>query len=137
MRLLRQHGAPLDSPSTCVHRPSAVAGRSEVAASVEAFLRVRSRVSSLDPRFSREINLWEDGYVDSIGVVELIGFIEATFEVVIPDEVLFDPDFTSVNGIARIVSALLGSPAAAGGAASAGSSARAADGRSGDSRAPA
>jgi hypothetical protein len=37
-------------------------------------------------------------------VVELIGFIEATFDVVVPDEALFDPDFTSVDGIARIVS---------------------------------
>jgi acyl carrier protein len=115
----------------------AVASRPEVAASVEAFIRVRARVTADDPRFSGEINLWEAGYVDSIGVVELIGFIEATFEVVVPDEVLFDPDFTSVNGIARIIRALLESPAAAGGAASSESSARAAGAGSGDSRVPA
>ncbi len=79
----------------------------ELAASVEAFLRARSRVSADDDHFSRQINLWEDGYVDSIGVVELIGYIETTFGVVLPDEALFDPDFTSVDGIAKIVSALL------------------------------
>ena len=78
----------------------------EVAASVETFLRARSRVSAEDLRFSRRCNLWEDGYVDSIGVVELIGHLEATFDVDLPDEALFDPDFTSVNGIARIVSEL-------------------------------
>lgn len=78
----------------------------QVAASVETYLRSRSRVSAGDPRFSRRCNLWEEGYVDSIGVVELIGYLEATFDVDLPDEALFDPDFTSVNGIARIVSAL-------------------------------
>jgi len=78
----------------------------EVAASVESFIRARSRVSADDRRFSRKINLWEGGYVDSIGVVELIGYIENTFGVALPDEALFDPDFANVDGIARIVSRL-------------------------------
>ena len=78
----------------------------EVAASVETFIRARSRVSAGDSRFSRQSNLWEDGYVDSIGVVELIGYIEDAFGVVLPDEALFDPAFTSVDGIATIVSVL-------------------------------
>jgi len=77
-----------------------------VAASVESFIRARSRVSASDSRFSRQSNLWEDGYVDSIGVVELIGYIEDTFGVVLPDEALFDSAFTSIAGIARIVTAL-------------------------------
>ena len=78
----------------------------EVASSVESFIRARSRVSADDRRFSRQINLWEGGYVDSIGVVELIGYIENTFGVALPDEALFDPDFANVDGIARIVSRL-------------------------------
>jgi len=78
----------------------------ELAASIEAFIRAHADISSVDVRFSRRVNLWEDGYVDSIGVVELIGFLEATFDVVLPDEVLFEPDFTSVDGIARIVGGL-------------------------------
>ena len=78
----------------------------EQAATLETFIRAQARVSPDDARFSRHCNLWEDGYVDSIGVVELIGFIEATFDVAVPDEALFDPDFTSVVGIARIVSGL-------------------------------
>lgn len=81
-------------------------GPVEIGALVEAFVRDRSRVGVDDARFSRSSNLWEDGYVDSIGVVELIGFIEATFGVELPDEALFHPDFTSIDGIARIVSAL-------------------------------
>jgi acyl carrier protein len=77
-----------------------------VAARLEAFVRLRARVSAHDSRFSRQSNLWDEGYLDSIGVVEMIGYIEATFGVAIPDEALFDPDFTNVDGIARIVSAL-------------------------------
>lgn len=78
----------------------------QVAESVETFIRSRSRVNPNDTRFSRQVNLWESGYVDSIGVVELIGHIETTFDVTLPDEALFDPDFANVDGIARIVSAL-------------------------------
>ena len=124
MKLIWQQDAP-------------VADRPDVAASIEAFLRARSRVKADDPRFSRAISLWEGGYVDSIGMVELIGFLEDTFAVVVPDEVLFDPDFCSVNGIARIVGELTASVSKANGGARAGSSARAAGAGTGDSRAPA
>lgn len=80
--------------------------KDEVASRVETFIRARSRVSPDDRRFTRQINLWEGGYVDSIGVVELIAHIETTFEVALPDESLFDPDFANVDGIARIVCGL-------------------------------
>lgn len=93
--------------ATKSHRPSAGVDDLEVATRIEAFLRAHLRGRVDDSRFSREINLWEQGYVDSIGVVELIAYIEATFDVAVPDEALFDPDFTSVDGIARIVRALL------------------------------
>jgi acyl carrier protein len=78
----------------------------DVAAKIETFLRTLAQVSSGDARFTRQINLWEVGYVDSIGVVELIGHIEATFGVDLPDAALFDPDFTSVDGMARLVRSL-------------------------------
>ena len=79
----------------------------ELAADVERFIRSHARVSPDDTRFARNSNLWQDGYLDSIGIVELIGFIEDTCGVLLPDEALFDPDFTSVDGIARIVSGLV------------------------------
>lgn len=78
----------------------------QIAASLEAFLRERFRIPADDPWFTRRTNLWEDGYVDSVGAVELMGHIETTFGVELPDEALFDPDFSSVDGIARIVSGL-------------------------------
>lgn len=81
----------------------------KVAASVETLIRARFHVASDDAWFSRKTNLWEQGYVDSIGVVEVISHIETTFDVEVPDEALFDPSFTSIDGIATVISALLSS----------------------------
>lgn len=70
---------------------------------IETFIRDRFRVSADDSFFSRSVNLWEEGYVDSAGVVEMIAFLETRFELTLPEEVLWDPDFTHVQGIAALV----------------------------------
>lgn len=70
---------------------------------VADFIRVRFRVRPEDDHFSHDVNLWEEGYVDSAGVVEMIAFLETTFNITLPEEVLFDPDFTYIRGIARLV----------------------------------
>jgi acyl carrier protein len=74
-----------------------------IESTVEEFIRTRFRVRPADDHFSREVNLWEEGYVDSAGVVEMIAFLETTFSVTLPEEVLFDPDFTFIRGIARLI----------------------------------
>lgn len=83
-----------------------------VARNIESFLRKRFRIADDDAGFSRKSSLWEEGYVDSIGVVELIAHIESTFAVALPDEALFDPAFKTVDGIASIVCGLPDRPAA-------------------------
>jgi acyl carrier protein len=75
----------------------------DIEETVERFIRSRFRVRTDDDHFSRDVNLWEDGYVDSAGVVEMIAFLEKTFVIKLPDEVLFDPDFTYIRGIARLI----------------------------------
>ena len=77
-----------------------------VAGEIEAFVRDHFHVPASDARFSRRLNLWEEGYVDSVGVVEMIEFLEQRFIVRIPEDVLFAPDFTSIDGIASAVVAL-------------------------------
>ena len=84
----------------------------EIAADLEAYLRQRFHIAEDDALFSRDVNLWEEAYVDSVGVVELIVHLERRWEVELPDEVVFDPEFASVNGIARLVRRLRASPAA-------------------------
>jgi acyl carrier protein len=70
---------------------------------IEKFVRNQFSVDPADPGFDREVDLFEYGYVDSVGVVELIGFIQEEFSVEVPDDDLLAGDFSSIAGIARIV----------------------------------
>lgn len=79
-----------------------------IAASLELFIRQQFQVAADDAHFTRRIHLWESGYVDSIGIAEVIAFLEGTFEVTVPDEALFSPDFVHIDGIARIICGLVG-----------------------------
>jgi acyl carrier protein len=71
---------------------------------IEEYIRIQFKVSSTDPVFSREVDLFERGYVDSVGFVELLEFLRAEFGVEIPDEDLLSDDFSSIAGLTRIVS---------------------------------
>jgi acyl carrier protein len=74
-----------------------------VATELEDFIRERFRVPPDDRSFTRTVRLWDEGYIDSIGVAEMIAFLEKTFRVTISNDVVFSPDFTHINGIARLV----------------------------------
>jgi acyl carrier protein len=75
----------------------------DVAAAVEEFARREFSIKPSDRRFDRKVDLFEDGYVDSIGVIELIQFLERTFAMEIPEADLFSPEFSTIDGIAKIV----------------------------------
>jgi acyl carrier protein len=70
---------------------------------VERFIREQFMVQNGDSRFDRTVDLYENGYVDSIGVVELLAFIQEEFGVEIPEELLLSKEFTIVEGIGRII----------------------------------
>lgn len=76
------------------------------AAALETFIRDNFQVQANDPYFDENVNLWEEGYVDSTGVIEIIAFLEDTFNVTIPDEMLFSPEFTSIAGISKLIAGL-------------------------------
>jgi methoxymalonate biosynthesis acyl carrier protein len=78
----------------------------EVAQSVEAFVRKQFAVSESDPDFGPTTDLFDGGYVDSVGLAELLGFIEDRFRVSVPDEELLSEEFASIEGIARTVNRL-------------------------------
>lgn len=77
------------------------------AARIERFIRERYQIRADDPGFTREVNLWEEGYVDSVGVVEVIEFLEGSFGIHVPDDVLFSEEFTYISGMAAFVAASL------------------------------
>jgi acyl carrier protein len=80
--------------------------QSEVADSVETFVRREFNVSASDPGFDRSVDLFENGYVDSVGVAELLEYVTQEFEVEIPESELFSDEFSSIQGIASIVARL-------------------------------
>jgi acyl carrier protein len=81
-----------------------------VAARLEEFVRKQFAVGARDTRFSRQAALFDLGYVDSVGVVELLAFVQEAFGVQIPDDDLLSDDFSTLDGIARIVCRLDGHP---------------------------
>lgn len=70
---------------------------------LESFIRREFRIIGSGQSFLRDEHLFEGGYVDSAGVVELIMFIESTFNVKLEDEHVFSERFTTINGIAAII----------------------------------
>jgi acyl carrier protein len=78
----------------------------EVQQRIERFVRTQFTVSDGDTRFSRSVDLYEDGFVDSVGVVELLAFISEEFGVEISDEQLLSKDFSTIDGLAGIVNRL-------------------------------
>lgn len=73
---------------------------------LEDFIRENFLVKADDAYFDQNVNLWEEGYVDSMGVVEVIAFLEKTFNVTIPAEMLFSPDFTSISGMSKLITGI-------------------------------
>jgi acyl carrier protein len=75
----------------------------EIAQRIEQYVRVQFRVSPGDSRFSRSLPLFEAGYVDSVGVVELLAFLSEEFAVNLPDEILMSDEFSTIDGIAAVI----------------------------------
>jgi acyl carrier protein len=70
---------------------------------VERFIRTRFRVLDWDHRFHRDAHLYESGFVDSAGIVELIAFLESTFTIELRHQDLVTDAFTTINGISGVV----------------------------------
>ncbi|HEY8944913.1 MAG TPA: acyl carrier protein [Polyangiaceae bacterium] len=75
----------------------------ETTSIIESFIRRRFRVQDDDESFGVDVNLWEAGYVDSAGAIEMIAFLEETFGITLPEDVLFDPEFAHIRGMARML----------------------------------
>jgi acyl carrier protein len=77
-----------------------------IASRIETFVRTQFEVDPGDAGFDRTIDLFELGYVDSVGFAELLAFIAEEFGVEVPEADLLSEDFLSIDGMARIVSRL-------------------------------
>ena len=81
----------------------------EVAERIETFVREHFKVSADDPGFDRTADLFERGYVDSVGFVEMLEFVREEFGVEVPEEDLMSDEFTSIDGMATVIARLSGS----------------------------
>jgi acyl carrier protein len=78
----------------------------QVADELEAFLREQFPATA-GGRLRRDVDLFETGVVDSVGVAETLAHLEERYEIEIPDDVLLADDFTSIDGIAGWIVRLL------------------------------
>ena len=78
----------------------------DIADRIEAFVRTQFEVDPGDEGFDRTVDLYELGYVDSVGFAELLAFLSKEFSVEIPEEDLLSDEFLRIDGIASIVSQL-------------------------------
>lgn len=78
----------------------------EVATRIEAFVRAQFSVSPSDNGFTRDADLFERGYIDSVGVVELLEFLRQEFSVEVPEDDLLSDEFSTIAGITGILSRL-------------------------------
>ena len=79
---------------------------SEAVARIEAFVRETFDIAPNDPHFGPDVDLFEGGYVDSVGLAELLAYIEGEFGVSVPDEDLASDEFMTIDGMARILARL-------------------------------
>jgi acyl carrier protein len=82
----------------------------DIADRIEAFVRTQFEVDPHDECFDRTVDLYEFGYVDSVGFAELIAFLFKEFGVEVPEDDLLSDDFLRIDGIASIVSQLTFDP---------------------------
>ena len=73
----------------------------QVATELEEFLRAQFPATTVDLR--RDVDLFESGVVDSVGVAETLAHIEELYGVEVPDDVLLSDDFTTLDGMARCI----------------------------------
>ena len=82
-------------------RPADSLDAETLAAELETFLRGRFRIRDDDSGFHHQTNLWEEGYVDSAGVVEVLAFLEERIGARLPEDLLFEPSFATIEGMVR------------------------------------
>ena len=81
--------------------------KENIAATIEQFIRSTFNIEDGAAGFDRTCDLFEGGFVDSIGLIKLISFLESAFGVHIEEEHLFDERFLSIDGESELVSELI------------------------------
>ena len=69
---------------------------------VRAFLAANFPLGGEQP--TADASLIDSGYIDSMGILELLEFVEHTYGLSVPDDDIRPENFDSISGIAQYVS---------------------------------
>jgi acyl carrier protein len=76
----------------------------QITEALETLVRQAGQVAADDPLFSRDVDLIETGYLDSVGVVALLTYLETSFLVTVDDDTWAALDPLTINGISALIS---------------------------------
>jgi len=70
---------------------------------IRDFIYSKLAKKRINENFSENLNLIDSGIVDSLGIMQLIYYIENTFSIKIDDNELFPENFESIENISKLV----------------------------------
>ena len=70
---------------------------------IKSYIESKFNVKFDGESLSMDSDLFESGIVDSVGVIELVSFIEQEFEVRLNDEDLMSVKMTTISGIKELI----------------------------------
>ena len=70
---------------------------------LQEYIRRQFKVTENDPDFTYDVHLFDYGYIDSFGAVDLIAFVEKTFQVKIKESDLIAYPLNTIREIASFV----------------------------------
>lgn len=79
----------------------------DVMAQIEAFVKDHFEIGD-DPDFSTDVNLFDEGFVDSLGATEIVLYIEDTFGIKISQKDIILYPMNTIREIAEVVERKLG-----------------------------
>ncbi len=80
----------------------------EITAALDAFVREHFEIEADDEDYSTDVNLFDYGYVDSMGATEIILFAEERFGIHITQKDVTLYPMNSVREIAEVISGKIG-----------------------------
>jgi acyl carrier protein len=75
----------------------------DTASQIHCYLEERFSPSGRDVRLTSDTLLLEEKILDSVGMLELVFFIEETFEIEVPEDDIVPDNFNTINSLVAYV----------------------------------
>ncbi|MBN2534267.1 MAG: hypothetical protein JXB88_15360 [Spirochaetales bacterium] len=71
------------------------------------YIRENFHIKDDDNKFTYDVNLFEEGYIDSMGLVSYIAYLEEKYYIEIGEKYLYDERFLNIEGQSEIILEIL------------------------------